>query len=112
MLSPFFGHKQQKNSHITPPQTHIAFIMTRPKGIASHQKKEQGTIREGKKVTPRDNRCFNRKENHSKINELSSLVINVTPLLNDSAINPPQLSSVHEINPYLHKTQRQSFKLI
>ena len=44
--------------------------------------------------TPRDNVCFNSKEINSKINELSPLVIHVPPLLNNSVINPPQLSSV------------------
>ena len=42
--------------------------------------------------TPHDNRRFNSKDSNSKINNFSSPVIPVPPLLNDSVINPPQLS--------------------
>ena len=46
--------------------------------------------------TPCDNRCFNIKESTSKSNEFSSLVIPVPTSLNDSVINPPQISSVFQ----------------
>ena len=68
--------------HTTPTQTHIAFIVPRPKGISSHH--------------TRDNWCFNCKYSHSKSNEFSSLVIPVPPPLNDSFINPPRLSLVRQ----------------
>ena len=45
---------------------------------------------------PCDNRCFNRKDRNSKSNEFSSPVIPVPPPLNDSVINPHQLSLVHQ----------------
>ena len=77
-LSPFLDLNKQNNLHTTPPKTHIAFIMPCPKDIVSHH--------------TRDNRCFNCKDSHSKNNQLSSLVITVTHTLNDSVINPPQLS--------------------
>ena len=73
---------KQNNMHTTPPQTHIAFIMAHPKGIGI--------------CYTCDNRCFNFKDIHSKSNELSSLVKPVPPLLNDSVINPPHLSSVFQ----------------
>ena len=41
-----------------------------------------------------DKWCFNSKYSTSTSNELSSPVIPVTPPLNNSVINPPQLSSV------------------
>ena len=66
--------------HTTPPQTHIEFIIPRPKGIGSRH--------------TCDNRFFNCKYSHSKSNEFSSLVIPVPPLLNYSVINPPQMSLV------------------
>ena len=46
--------------------------------------------------TPRNNWCFNSKGSNSKRNEFSSTVIHVPPPLNDSVINPPQLSSVSQ----------------
>ena len=39
-------------------------------------------------------RCFNCKDINSKRNELSSTLIHVTTPLNDSVINPPQMSLV------------------
>ena len=44
--------------------------------------------------TPHDNRCFNSKGSNSKSNNFPSPVLPVPPPLNDSVINPPQLSSV------------------
>ena len=78
----FLAINKQNNMHTTPLQTHISFIMPRPKGIGS--------------CHTRDNRCFNCKYCHSKSNALSSLVIPVPPSLNDLVINPPQLSSVRQ----------------
>ena len=45
-------------------------------------------------MTPRDNRGLNRNSYHSKSNEMSLPVISVSLPLNNSVINPPQLSSV------------------
>ena len=42
--------------------------------------------------TPSDNKCLNRNHSKSKSNDLSSPVIPVPPILNDSIVNPPQLS--------------------
>ena len=44
--------------------------------------------------TPRGNRWFNIKYSNSKSNDLSSPVIHVYPPLNNSVINPPQISLV------------------
>ena len=85
---------KQNNRHISPPQTHIAFIMPRPKGISSCQKSGTGGNLGRQRTTPRDNQCFNRKNSHSKSNDLSLPVIPVPPPLNDSVINPPQMSLV------------------
>ena len=68
--------------------------MPRPKGIVHRHKSGTGKNQGRKRTTPRDNRCFNRKESHSKRNCFSSPVIPVPPPLNDSVINPPRLSSV------------------
>ena len=73
---------KQNNIHTAPPHTHIAFSMPRPKGVGSRH--------------TCDNWCFNYKDSHSKRNELLSLLIPVPPTLNDSVINPPQLSSVRQ----------------
>ena len=48
---------KQNNMHTIPPQTHIAFIIPRPKGIGSRH--------------TCDNQCFNFKNSHSKSNEFS-----------------------------------------
>ena len=86
---------KQNNRHTISPKTYIVFIMPRSKkGLGrchkSGTRKNQGRRR----TTPRDNRGFNRNECHSKRNELSLPVISVSLLLNNSVINPPQLSSV------------------
>ena len=44
--------------------------------------------------TPHDNSCFNIKDSNSNSNEFSSLVIPVTPPLNDLVVNPPHMSLV------------------
>ena len=48
--------KKQNNSHTTPPQIHIAFIMPRPKGIGSRYKSGTGNNQGRQQTTPRDNR--------------------------------------------------------
>ena len=62
----FLSIKKQNNSHTTPPQTHIAFIVPLPKGIGSRHK--SGTWdNEGRQQTnPHDNRCFNINDINSK----------------------------------------------
>ena len=47
-----------------------------------------------RRTNPRHNRGFNRNYCHSKSNDLSLPVIYVSLPLNNSVINPPQLSSV------------------
>ena len=71
-----------KNMHTTPPHTRNAFIMTCPKSVGSPH--------------TRDNQWFNFKDSNSKSNELSSLVIPIPHPLNNSVINPPQMSSVRQ----------------
>ena len=95
-LSPFDGHQPKKNRHTTRPQIHIAFIMPRPKDIGSHHKSWTGNNQSRKRTTPRDNRCFNHKESQSKRKYLSSRVISMPPQLNNSVINPPQMSLVRQ----------------
>ena len=93
-ISSFDGHEQKNNRHTTPPQTHIAFIMPRPKGIGRCHKSGTCNNQGRKKTTPHHSRCYNRKESHSKRNEFSSPVISICPTLNNSVINTPQLSLV------------------
>ena len=91
---PFVLHQQKNSRHTKPPQTHISFIVPRPKGIGSRHKIKTGNNQVRKQITPHDNLCYNRKESHSNINELSSTLISVSTPLNNLVINPPQLSSV------------------
>ena len=54
---------------------------------------------------PHDNRCSNYKDSHSNSNKLSSPAIYMSPPLNNSVINPPQLSSVsQQSSRYSHNT--------
>ena len=87
---------KQNNRLITPPQTHIAFIMLCPKGIGSRHKSGAWNNQGRQETTLRDNQFFNHKYSHSKSNKLSSPVIYVPPPLNNSVINPPQLYSVFQ----------------
>ena len=87
---------KQNNRHTTPPQTNIEFIMPLPNFIVSLHKSGTWNNWGRQHITPRDNRCLNRKGSHSKRNELPSPVKPVPPPLNNSVINPPQLSSVHQ----------------
>ena len=85
----------QNNRQTISPQTHIVFIMPRSKtGLGRCHKSGTGN-NQGRRIrTTRDNRGFNRINCHSKRNEMSLLVISVSLPLNNSVINPPQLSSV------------------
>ena len=56
--------KKQNNSHTTPQQTHITFIMPHPKGIGRFHKSGTGKNQGRQQTTPHDNRCFNRKDSH------------------------------------------------
>ena len=85
---------KQNNSHTRPPQTNIAFIMQRFKGIVSRHKNGTGNNQGRQQTNPRDNRYFILNKCHSKSKESSLPVISVSPPLNDSVINPTQLSSV------------------
>ena len=64
------------------------------KGIGSHHKSGTWNNQSRQRTTPRDNRCFKSKYIHSNSNKFSSPVIPLPPPLNDSFVNPPQLSSV------------------
>ena len=87
---------KQNNSHTTPPQTHIAFIIPCPKAIDSCHKSWPGNNHGRHRTNPCDNRWFNCKVSHSNYNKFSSLLITVPPPLNSSVINPPNLSSVFQ----------------
>ena len=86
---------KQNNRHTISAQTHIVFIVPRSKkGLGRYHKSETGKNQGRRRTTPRDNRGFNRNDCHSKSNEFSLPVISVLLPLNNSVINPPQLSSV------------------
>ena len=85
---------KQNNRPTTTPKNHIAFIMPLLKGIGNLHKSGTGNNQGRQQTTPNDNRCCNCKESHSKRNKLSLTVISVPPPLNNSLINPSQLSSV------------------
>ena len=70
--------------------------MPRPKGIGSCHKTGTGKNQGRQRTNTCDNRCFNCNDCHSKRNKLSLLVIYVPPPLNNSFINPHQLSSVRQ----------------
>ena len=84
---------KQNNRHATPPQTHIAFSMPGFKGIGSRHKSGIVNNQSTQWKTPHDNRCFNRNKSHSKSNKLLLTVISISLSLNNSVINPPQMSS-------------------
>ena len=85
---------KQNNRHTISPQTHIVFIMPCPKGISSRHKSGTGKNQGTQQTNPHDNRGFNCNDYHSKSNKLSLPVIYVSPTLNNSVINPYQLSLV------------------
>ena len=100
-VAPKFGSRlmmaidKQNNRHTISPQTHIVFTMPRSKkGFGRCNKSGTWNNQGRRRTTPCDNRGFNCNECHSKSNELSLLVISVSLPLNNSVINPPQLSSV------------------
>ena len=99
---------KQNNSHTISEQTHIVFIMPRSKkGLGRCYKSGTGKNQVRRRTTPRDNRGFICNNCHSKSNELSLPVISVSLPLNNSVINPPQLSSVcQQSSRYSHNTPR------
>ena len=64
------------------------------KGLGGCHKSVAGNNQGRRRTTPRDNPGFNRNDCHSKSIEMSLPVISVSLPLNNSFINPPQLSSV------------------
>ena len=64
------------------------------KGLGRCHKSGAGKNQGRRRTTPRYNQGFNRNDCHSKSIEMSLLVISVSLPLNNSVINPPQLSSV------------------
>ena len=64
------------------------------KGFGRCHKSGTGNNQGRRRTTPCDNRGFNRNDCHSKSIEISLPVIYVSLPLNNSVINPPQLSSV------------------
>ena len=96
--------------HAISPQTHIVFIMPRSKkGLGRCNKNGTGNNQGRRRTTPCDNRGFNRNNCHSKSNKLSLLVISISLSLNNSAINPPQMSSVcQQLSRSSHNTPRDN----
>ena len=72
------------------------------KGLGRSHKSGTGNNQGRRKTTPRDNRGFHRNDCHSKSIDMSLPVISVSLPLNNSVINPPQLSSV------CHQSSRSS----
>ena len=64
------------------------------KGLGRCHKIGTGNNQVRRRTTPRDNRGFNCNDCHSKSINVSLTVISVSIPLNNSVINPPQLSSV------------------
>ena len=81
--------------HTISPQTNILFIMPRSKkGLGRCHKSGTGSNQGRRQTTHRDNQGFNLNDCHSKSIDMSLPVISVSLPLNNSVINPPQLSSV------------------
>ena len=81
--------------HTISPQTHILFIMPRSKkGLGMWHKSGTGNNQGSRRTTPRDNRGSSCNDCHSKSIEMSLPVIYDYLPLNNSVINPPQLSLV------------------
>ena len=77
------------------------------KGLGRCHKSGTGNNQGGRRTTPRDNQGFNRNDCHSKSIEMSLTAISVSLPLNNSVINPPQLSSVCQQSSWsLHKSPR------
>ena len=90
---------KQNYRHTISPKHYIVFIVPRPMGIGSCHKSGTGNNQGSQQMNPCNNRCFNPNNCHSKSNKLSLPVIYVSPQLNNSVINPSQLSSVRQ-QPY------------
>ena len=81
--------------HTISPQTHILFIMPRSKkGLGRWHKSGTGNNQGIRRTNPHDNRGSKSNDCHSKSIETSLPVISVSLPLNNSVINPPQMSSV------------------
>ena len=75
----------------------ILFVVPRSKkGLGRCHKSGTGNNQGRRQTTPRDNWGFNRNDCHSKSINMSLLVISFYLSLNNSVINPPQLSSVSQ----------------
>ena len=72
---------------VYPPFNNLVINPSRISSVRQHSSSSSHN-------TPPDNRLFNSKYSKSNINEFPSPVIPVPPPLNDSVINPIQLSSV------------------
>ena len=71
--------------------------MSRSKnGLGRCHKSGTGKNQGRRRTTPHDNRGFNRNACHSNSNNFSLPVISISLPLNNSVINPPQLSSVFQ----------------
>ena len=101
---------KQNIRHTISPQTHILFVMPRSKkGLGRCHKSGTGNNQGRRQTTPCDNRGFNRNDCHSKSIEMSLPVISVSLPLNNSVINPPQLSSVcHQSSRSSHNSPRDN----
>ena len=64
------------------------------KGLGRYHKSGTGNNQGRRRTTPRDNRVSNCNDCHSKSTETSLPAISVSLPLNNSVINPPQMSSV------------------
>ena len=85
--------------HTISPQTHILFVMPRSKkGLGRCHKSGTGNNQGRRQTTSRNNWGFNSNYCHSKSLEISLPVISVSLPLNNSVINPPQLSSVCQLS--------------
>ena len=81
--------------------------MPSSKGIGSYHKSGTGENQGTQRTSTRDNWCFNCNYCHSKSNNLSLPMIYVSSPLNNSVINPSQLSSVcQQLSSSLHNTPR------
>ena len=88
---------KQNNRQKISPQSHIVFIISCSKKVLGRcHKSGTGNNQGRRRTTPCDNQGFNYNDCHSKSNESSLPVISVSLPLNNSVINPPQLSSVCE----------------
>ena len=88
---------KQNNRHTISPQTYIVFIGPRSKkGLGICHKSGTGNNQGRRRTNPHDNRGFNCNDCHSKSNDFSLPLISVSLPLNNSVINPPQLSSVFQ----------------